>query len=346
MQKNKNILCISKDAVTVKKMIMQLKTKYDIKLFTTDNSIEGLTLYKENSPFLVILDADEEQALNGFSICSIIRGLNNRKDYKPVIFMIAENKKYSLSSIENSGIDYFSFKPLGDGFILQIENFLDKYFLNDMYVNEITKARNNLESLLPQSLQNNMISINYLYSPYSELSGDSLDFWLKDNVLSGYLFDCMGHDLISAQQVPEVRMSFMYAFKLCKKLNEVMEQVNKAIYDAHINDVKLVAAVAFCLDLKKEILSYTSAAMPGFFVRYKDDNVYKKIKMNNFPIGFERESNYEHWEISTKDISEIVFASDGFTELLDDNTAKAKRRDDVSAIIIKLPKVDDLKCNM
>ena len=76
----------------------------------------------------------------------------------------------------------------------------------------------------------------------------------------------------------------------------------------------------------------------NFFIQYKDEMQMKEVIMENYPIGYEPGVEFDEKKISLENVEKVIFSSDGFSELLFENSnglVKAKH-DDVSAIVIQI----------
>ena len=186
--------------------------------------------------------------------------------------------------------------------------------------------------------------MNNVYSPFSELSGDGLDYWTGEDEhgLYGLLFDCTGHDIVSFLQVGEIRALLKkgckyYQSNVYKSLSEIMQNVNTDLFGLHGDDTICTAAIIFYFDFKKNILHYCSAGIPGFYVKYQNAAVIKKIECRNYLIGYTPDATFKTQTLALNDVNEVIFSSDGFSELLfiKGNIDLAKH-DDVSAILITL----------
>lgn len=348
----KDILLIQKNEESVKKfkdILVELKKEIDINIIATSDEIESLKLYERYQPAVVIIDA-EMKVLNGFSLSAILRGM--RGGEKCIIYMIVDDEKdYSKCDCEN--IDFFLKVGFNARFLkVQLKRFFKR---EEMYDEEsdIQRAREQQEGLLPDKILDSNFEVNYLYSPFKDLSGDCLDYWCGEDKdgLYGFLFDVMGHDMCSFFQVSEVRAVFRYGFRFYQmwqkgfeSLSAINENVNKEIFRLHNEDnISTIAAVVFYLDFKAQKLIYCSAGIPSFLLKKKNGYGYEEIKMKNYLIGYKEDAKYTEHEISLKDVDEIIFTSDGFSELLNKTEMKKAKHDDVSAIFIGLKRKENRK---
>ena len=248
-----DILIITKEKDIIKKiLISQIGNNHQI--LTTDNPITGLSLYNTLKPSVLFIDDDLDK-INGIVFCQIIKEL-----------MVKNSISY-----KDLNINYFIATPIDkDLFTLQIATFFNNFKLgfNTTLEETVKKAQINQAETLPNfiEIENETLSVNYIYSPYLNLSGDLFNYWLdEDNkFLYGYLFDCTGHDLIAWRQTAKIKTIFNYAFrfydkKVFKSLIEVMNNINEEILfqmDTDSDTSAYVVAIIFKLDIQNKKLYY------------------------------------------------------------------------------------------
>lgn len=267
-----DILIITKEKDIIKKiLISQIGNNHQI--LTTDNPITGLSLYNTLKPSVLFIDDDLDK-INGIVFCQIIKELmvKNSISYKDLtIFMFLSKQNINNTKLKDLNINYFIATPIDkDLFTLQIATFFNNFKLgfNTTLEETVKKAQINQAETLPNfiEIENETLSVNYIYSPYLNLSGDLFNYWLdEDNkFLYGYLFDCTGHDLIAWRQTAKIKTIFNYAFrfydkKVFKSLTEVMNNINEEILfqmDTDSDTSAYVVAIIFKLDIQNKKLYY------------------------------------------------------------------------------------------
>lgn len=203
----------------------------------------------------------------------------------------------------------------------------------------IEQIRRDQQNTLPQSIQQDSVLIDYIFSPYSDFSGDCLDFWYsaKENAIYGFLFDCTGHDVHSYSQVREMRTLFHLMFRLRRNsLNIWLQNVNNELFRIYGNDTYCTAAVTFELHLGTSTVRYCSAGIPYFWTC--ENGEYRQILMENFLIGCEPGCEFEEKFVKISPGSGVIFCSDGLSELIGKNMEKLKKpqQDDISSIFISM----------
>lgn len=339
------ILLISNDPAPVMEWLKDWTSKYDVSLFEATDGLSGLQQYNQLHPVLTVIDACLKD-LNGMSLASIIKDTQDGNE--ATIYL------YNLKKIlQNTKADFYfvveNDKELYDAMQAQVHSFLEKRFMEKMHSSEIMRAEKQQYDQLPRPIDNSIFKISTLFSPMAKLSGDCYDYWTgeDDTGLYGFLFDCTGHDIMSFSQVGMIR-SFLK--KSCKMYqmglieggtSEVLSEVNNDLFTVDTNPTP-VAAIVFFINFKDNTLEYCTAGIPSFFIR--ENGAIKVIESSNFLLGFIDNSEFHSETMHLDTIDEIIFSSDGFSELLfhndDIREADIAKHDDVSAITIWLKRTE------
>lgn len=315
----------------------------DVEIVCVNNSLECLIQYNQSQPAIVIIDADMP-TLNGFSVVSILRDAEAGR--KCLMYVIGR----ANTPLINSDIDCFFQFPLD--YELVAEQLLSDFKKKGTKKQHsgLEKAKQDQKNLLPKPVTTNAFKVDYIYSPFDELSGDCLDYWCGQDKkgLYGFLFDCTGHDINAFSQVLEIRALFHISFRyyqrneMLRNLGKLMQNINEEVFRLHNENVACCAGVAFYIDFQTLELRYCSAGIPNFFIRRIGNSGYEEIEMQNYLIGYVPDATFDEKSLSLADVSEVIFSSDGFSELLYKSIKdleKAKH-DDTSAVFIRLKKLN------
>ena len=310
-----------------------------------DDPIAALLSSKQKKPDIVLVDANMK-LLNGFSFSAIISGYKENCE----IFIICGNEKNYKNAIGLSNVRIISSPYDLTDLANEIQDILERHdFIGQERAcwssrigSPVDKVKKDQRNTLPKAI-NTGINIDYIFSPYDELSGDCLDFWYskKDNAVYGFLFDCTGHDVHSFAQVREMRTLFRLMFALRRNsLNIWLQNVNNELFRLYADDTYCTAAIAFEINLDTNIIKYCSAGIPYFWI--KDHGEYEQVFMENFLIGCEPGCEFEEKQVSIHPGKEVIFCSDGLSELIGKDLAKLKKpqQDDISSIFINLDILD------
>lgn len=342
MNNNRNaILIVMRDPAKISSWVGEALHEYsNIHVSTAVTGLQGFVRFNEDLPALIIVEHDLPD-LSGMSFSSIIKDME--KGSLSTIYVLGVT-----SLLQNAKADYYFPKEINkDLFAMQLRTFFDRQFMIAQHSDEIARAKMKQNEFLPAKLETNAFKVDTIYSPFGELSGDGVDYWYGEDKdgLYGLIFDCTGHDIVSFLQVGEIRALLKrgcryFQLGMTSSLGDILKNVNEDLFALHGDDTICTAAVVFFFDFKKNMLHYCSAAMPSFHMRYKGESSMKEVLMENYPIGYEPDTDFEEKEISLEGVDEVIFSSDGFSELLLQNMDVGKienaKHDDVSAILIQM----------
>lgn len=340
-QNKESILLVMKEPGLIETALYEALSGMEIHIFTAATGVDGLSVYKDHLPCLVLVD-NKLQDMMGMSFSAILKDSMDGGTHCSV-YILGVN-----DFLQNSKADFmFPSSASMDMLCIQIKDYFDHRHVMALHSDEIERAKVRQNERLPAPMDEDQFKVDIIYSPFNELSGDGLDYWCgtdKEN-LYGFLFDCTGHDIVSFTQTAEIRALlkrgckyFKMGMEQYKTLSDVLKCMNDDLFDLYQEDVIPTAAVVFALDFKQKSLTYCSAAIPNFFIQYKDEMQMKEVIMENYPIGYEPGVEFDEKKISLENVEKVIFSSDGFSELLFENSnglVKAKH-DDVSAIVIQI----------
>ena len=335
-----NILIVSPKAVIMRTWLVDELKGFNINFKLALSCDEGFDLFNKNKPALVIVDGDVED-MNAMSFVTIIKDTaagNYCKCYLYHVDKILQNTKADFYCINENDAE------LRETMRAQVRAFLNSRYMKYNHADEIQIAKSKQLEQLPKSINNAFFSVYNIFSPLSELSGDGLDYWLSkdEKGFYGFLFDCTGHDLMSFTQGGSLRMllkkgCMFFQTGHLSSLSEVFHDVNNDLFDLDV-DPMIAAAVMFYIDCENNKLTCCSAGIPSLYLKYTADTELQPFLMKNYLLGFAPNMNYDETEIDLSDVTELMFTSDGFSELFfhrnnlpKENIAK---HDDVSAIKI------------
>lgn len=335
------VLIVSPQGQKIFEWLSPICDTFDIVCRTTPNGLDAIRLFYKISPCLIIIDCHLPD-INGMSLASILKDTESGGKSEIYLFNVKQIRK-------NTKADYFFIshdeKELQLNMSTKTQSFLEKLFMKTQHSTEIERAKINQYEHLPEIINNKTLHVGLLFSPYAELSGDGLDYWLGDeHELYGLLFDCAGHDIVSFTMAKQIRTllkrgCISYQLGVHNNLSDILADVNQDLFNIDVNP-EPTCALVFHINLQERRLICCTAGISPFFIKkYKNGNeMLEAVKLKNYPLGYEPDIEFNEIEIDLKDIKEIIFSSDGFYELLNkeypvDETAK---HDDVSAIIIRI----------
>lgn len=339
-----HILIVSPKSGIMRNDLTESLEDFYVFFHTAYTCSEGFDLFDKYNPSLVIVDGYVED-MNAMSFVTILKDMvltngDDGFDYKVYLYQVEK-------ILRNTKADFYCINDNDDEvretMQAQVRSFLNEHFMKYNHSDEIDVARLKQLEQLPKPIKTDDFIIYNIFSPFFELSGDGLDYWLTKNKKSfyGFLFDCTGHDFNSYVEGNKLRALLKQTFinyyhtNRFKKLSDVFVLVNKYLFDVDENPL-LAAAIIFHIDVEKNELICVSAGIPAFYVRYTAQPSMKPIKLRNFNLGVINDVDFDELKMSLDNVEEIMFTSDGFSELFGhkDNLPKADiaKHDDVSAV--------------
>lgn len=335
-------------------LVEQLNKKIgnQVRISAVTTGMDGLCQFRILRPMMIIIDNDLPD-IYGMSVASIIKDTEDGPEclvYVLGIKHVMQNTKADFLIGIQSNLDIFC---------TQVHNDLQSKLLCKKQSEGMLKAIEMQNDMLPQPIQTDRFTVNSIFSSYDKLSGDGINYWYsggcgsehgnKDDCLYGclygFLFDCVGHDLSSYGQVGTMWISLRKGLKFFqtgvhKTLGAVMKEINDdfvSLYDY----TNIVSAMTFCFDFNKNVLRYCPAAIPYIMVRYKGAEKRELILLKSFRLGYNQDSEFEEQSIPLDNLEEVVFLSDGLSDLIidtqePDDVLNIAKTDDVSAIFVRL----------
>lgn len=315
-------------------------------LHVAGSGLDGLLTVRRYQPTIVIID-NELPDMQGMSVASILK--DSSQEHSLVYLLNV------LSLCQDVKADRFIPKPYSVEAVCQmVVEDLQSVF--DMAVRsaELQAAVDIQAGLLPMSIQNTHCAVERIFSPYKLLSGDGLCYWYTNSGgtarLYGFLFDCVGHDLSSSLQTSSVygwlkKAVHHYQIGVFSSLASAMDDVNQDIIELYENNVIMAAAMMFCFDFTKHLLHVCPAAIPELFFRVRGEERYTSRQLCSPWLGYEIASKFPEETIPLSDLSHIVFATDGLSDLLsldgqsdEQVNLDSAKFDDCTAIFVELYK--------
>ena len=171
---------------------------------------------------------------------------------------------------------------------------------------------------LPGDLEGDeRIEVRGIYRPMHLISGDMFGYhWdERHGILSGYLFDVMGHGVPAALQTSAIMVLFRQAFeddaRAGTSLEEKLAWVN-SMAESRILADSFAAAVCFRLNLPEKRLDYCAAGINGFL--YGNGSGLKKIASPGSLLGLPGTAVFGSGSLPVETGEYFLFLSDGFLD--------------------------------
>jgi serine phosphatase RsbU (regulator of sigma subunit) len=188
---------------------------------------------------------------------------------------------------------------------------------NERKTQELEEARKLQLSMLPKEIPQ---SINYEVAVYmqtaTEVGGDYYDFHIdNNNMLTIAVGDATGHGMQAGTMVAASKSLFK-----AKAVNPdpslILKESSNALKEMGFSLMFMAMTVA---KLSKDKIILSSAGMPFTLLYRAEQNEVEELEVKGMPMGSMKDFPYKSEEVNVKPGDVILFMSDGFPELFNEN---------------------------
>lgn len=325
-----------------------LEAGYEVSV--APDGLQAIEMVELDSPDLILLDIDMP-VMDGYETCAKLKEMENVKNI-PVIFFTAAKKETHdvIEGLKLGGVDYVikQFDEDHMAVLLQrIKNHLEiKFFreeiqhnsnqiksLYDTLNNELEKAANYVQSLIPEEIDDDIIKTTWQFYPSAKLGGDSFGYhWLDEENFLIYLLDVAGHGVgpslhsvsvfnaLRNQTLPDV--DFTKPESLLKVLNES--------YPMAEHNMMYFTMWYGVYNSKNRTLRHAAAGHPPAYM-INGSNI-QEVGASCHIIGALPDVEFESGEITLSKGASLYIFSDGAFEVKD-NSGKMWTPDKMAAYL-------------
>ncbi len=299
---------------------LELILKDDFTIQTAGDGQEAIERYASFAPDVILLDVVMPVA-DGYQVIKHIRKAINDQDTF-ILMLTAEESQQSKLKALNLGANDFLYKPFDR------TELLARIGVAERQVRLTRKLRSHMEriqtelelvallqsKLLPhQSPYFQGVSVQNLYRPSGQASGDYFDYFLVDSkTLRIVIADVSGHGARAAFLMAIVRTLFRITETDYKGLDATLALVNHHLNQIIGNESDFVTAFAADIDLQNNCLYYLNCGHPPGLLRLPGDK-FVALKTQTTLLGF-FEQNFSQERVDFPNGSELFLFTDGFYE--------------------------------
>ncbi|SDC62848.1 Serine phosphatase RsbU, regulator of sigma subunit [Pseudomonas guariconensis] len=350
MQKTSATLLIIDDDDVVRASLAAYLEDSGFSVLQAGNGQQGLQVFEEHQPDLVICDLRMPQ-MGGLEL---IRRISERAPQLPVIVVSGAGVMNDAVEALRLGAADYLIKPLEDLAVLEhsVRRALDRSRLvleNQRYRDKLEAANRELEASLHllqedqnagRQVQMNMLpespwtagdlSFEHQIIPSLYLSGDFADYFRVDERrIAFYLADVSGHGASSA--FVTVLLKFMttrllFEFKRSGKMrefkpSEVLSHINRGLINCQLG--KHVTMVGGVIDEETGLMTYSVGGHLPLPVLYTPGQA-RYLEGRGLPVGLFEEASYQDQVLELPSRFSLTLMSDGILDLLPGDTLKDK----------------------
>lgn len=349
MQKTSATLLIIDDDDVVRASLAAYLEDSGFSVLQASNGQQGLQVFEEHQPDLVICDLRMPQ-MGGLEL---IRQVSERAPQLPVIVVSGAGVMSDAVEALRLGAADYLIKPLEDLAVLEhsVRRALDRSRLvleNQRYRDKLEAASRELEASLHllqedqtagRQVQMNMLpespwvagefAFEHQIIPSLYLSGDFVDYFRVDERrIAFYLADVSGHGASSAfvtvllkfmttRLMFELKRSRMREFKP----SEVLSHINRGLINSKLG--KHVTMVGGVIDEESGLLTYAVGGHLPLPVLYTPEHC-RYLEGRGLPVGLFDEATYQDLVVELPPQFSLSLMSDGILDLLPGDTLKDK----------------------
>jgi serine phosphatase RsbU (regulator of sigma subunit) len=188
---------------------------------------------------------------------------------------------------------------------------------NERKTKELEEARELQLSMLPKEIP---LSSNYDISVYmktaTEVGGDYYDFYVEDDdTLTIAVGDATGHGMQAGTMVAASKSLFK-----AKAANPdpslILKESSNALKEMGFSLLFMAMTIA---KFSKDKIILSSAGMPFSLLYRSEQNKVEELEVKGMPMGSMKNFPYKSEEVNVKPGDVILFMSDGFPELYNEN---------------------------
>ncbi len=350
MQKISATLLIIDDDDVVRASLAAYLEDSGFSVLQASNGQQGLQVFEEHQPDLVICDLRMPQ-MGGLEL---IRQVSERAPQLPVIVVSGAGVMSDAVEALRLGAADYLIKPLEDLAVLEhsVRRALDRSRLvveNQRYRDKLEAANRELEASLHllqedqtagRQVQMNMLpespwavgefAFEHQIIPSLYLSGDFTDYFrVDDRRIAFYLADVSGHGASSAFVTVLLKFMttrLMFEFKRNSKLrefkpSEVLSHINRGLINSKLG--KHVTMVGGVIDEDTGLLTYAVGGHLPLPVLYTPGQA-RYLEGRGLPVGLFDEATYQDLVMELPPQFSLSLMSDGILDLLPGDTLKDK----------------------
>lgn len=349
MQKTSATLLIIDDDDVVRASLAAYLEDSGFSVLQASNGQQGLQVFEEHQPDLVICDLRMPQ-MGGLEL---IRQVSERAPQLPVIVVSGAGVMSDAVEALRLGAADYLIKPLEDLAVLEhsVRRALDRSRLvleNQRYRDKLEAANRELEASLHllqedqtagRQVQMNMLpespwvagefAFEHQIIPSLYLSGDFVDYFRVDERrIAFYLADVSGHGASSAFVTVLLKFMttrLMFELKRSKmrefKPSEVLSHINRGLINSKLG--KHVTMVGGVIDEESGLLTYAVGGHLPLPVLYTPEHC-RYLEGRGLPVGLFDEATYQDLVVELPPQFSLSLMSDGILDLLPGDTLKDK----------------------
>jgi len=327
MSNTLSILIIEDDLLT-QILLQKSLQKLGHSVIIADNGQQGVELYQQQQPDIVLTDINMP-IMNGLDAIIQIRSLA-QEIWVPILILSASGRDDDIISGLESGADDYLAKPINLAILHAKINAMKRFVVlqhdNSSNAIRLKQAHNELEQeqLLAKQLADTMLDLgdldnkqlNYWLCPNSHFSGDLIAAsQANDDTLFILLADSTGHGLAAALPTMIIARVFHATTQKGLSLTSIINEMNNST-KSFLPANRFVASNVFAINFRHKTIESWCGGLPDSLILNQQGEVVHTLKSNHLALGilpsqaFDASTELWHWQEPV----ELFAYTDGVTE--------------------------------
>jgi phosphoserine phosphatase RsbU/P len=294
----------------------------DYETVLASSGLEGLEVYKEINPDLILLDI-EMPHMNGYEVCRRLKAMTE-DTFVPVIFLTSNTDIDSLTMGLHIGGEDFLTKPFVPeelkARVLAALRTKKRYSELETAHATVEKERDIIANIQKGLLCDEPPDIEGIrfftdYQPSSKAGGDYYDFIPIDQDHLGVLIsDVSGHGTPAAVIMAMMRVLLSSFASQTHSPKATLQKLNK-ILRQNLETGFFITTFYGVIHLPTKVMKYASAGHPPpFFINYESETISKLWTNKGIPLMILPNNDMEEGEVQLEPNSKLALYTDGLTE--------------------------------
>lgn len=204
------------------------------------------------------------------------------------------------------------------GYMFLVDFTLNEGIRHIEYKTEISLAKEMHETLVPElKLDTKQYSIYGKSIPTTEVGGDIIDVHPMDNTLTCYIGDVSGHGVAAGVMMSMFKTAMHMGFSRGESLEDLLNHSNAVLAQLKKPTMFLTTA-SMRMNATYQIEYIVAGHLP--ILHYdQSQNTIHELSSGHMPLSINARYNYRSKSVSVSPGDLIVLATDGLTEIMDEN---------------------------
>ncbi len=297
------------------------------RVLTASSAGEGLVLGRSAVPDLIVADMELGDA-NGHELCAAVKTDPGPLARTPVVLLSHKQDLQQKLAALDRGADDFLVKPVHVAELRsRVRNLVrirrqERELLDALraleardgiITQDILRARDFQQSLLPGPTRTAGLSIEVTYQPAEMVGGDLYDvFVVEEGRVRVFLADAPGHGVPAALTTMFIKSQYELCKRDARTPDEALTAMNRSLAGTYGQLGLHFTAVCFDLDARRRIVRWASAAHPPL-VRIEGASV-TELETGGAFVGLDEDATFATGEVELARGARVYAYTDGLVE--------------------------------